>query len=97
MVRSLQQQHATVTDWTPISSVYFDDSDFKTYLSRMQREDGANMVRVRWYGQRAVHSPSQELFVERKVHREGWTGEQSYKVCGGKLIEGGKRKGKDLG
>ena len=83
MVAALQQQLPNgqpLTDWTSISSVYFDDAEFQTYLSRMQREDGASVARVRWYGQRSS-GVSQELFVERKVHREPWTGERSYKVC----------------
>ncbi|KAK9808065.1 hypothetical protein WJX73_000794 [Symbiochloris irregularis] len=79
MVASLQRPHVgALTDWTAISSVYFDDSDFQTYTLRMKREDGASVVRVRWYGQRSM-SGSQELFLERKVHREPWTGERSFK------------------
>lgn len=81
MVASLQRPHVgALTDWTAISSVYFDDSDFQTYTLRMKREDGASVVRVRWYGQRSM-SGSQELFLERKVHREPWTGERSFKVA----------------
>ena len=80
MVHALQHQaFGSLSDWTAVSSVYFDDADFQTYQSRLRREDKASVVRVRWYGVRSTRA-SQELYVERKVHREPWTGEKSFKA-----------------
>lgn len=70
-----------MVDWSLISSVYFDERSMPSYLSRLRRDDRASVIRVRWYGDRDP-GPLQELFIERKVHREGWTGERSYKVKG---------------
>ena len=73
-----------MSDWTTVSSVYYDDREMQTYLTRLRRDDQASVVRVRWYGQR-TRAANQQLFVERKVHREPWTGETSNKV-GGPLL-----------
>lgn len=87
MVRALQQHPmGSLTDSTTVSSVYFDDPDFQTYQSRLLREDGASVVRVRWYGARS-QSGLQELYVERKVHKEPWTGERSFKVNAHRMHE----------
>ena len=59
--------------------MYFDSEDMDSYVSRLQREDRAAATRIRFYGHRS-RSGSQEVFLERKVHREPWTGEQSCKV-----------------
>ena len=48
------------------------------YHNRLLRHDFASLVRVRWYGERD-QSRKFPLFVERKVHREFWTGNQSVK------------------
>ena len=47
--------------------------------TRLRREDGASVVRLRWYGPRSL-KPDQKIFVEKKVHREPWTEETGYKV-----------------
>eukprot|EP00955_Chlamydomonas_euryale_P057677 356868-Chlamydomonas_euryale.AAC.14 len=113
----------------PITSVYFDSTSLAVYHQRLFREDGASLVRVRWYGPptaslwpehvlSAFHSESHnidpstncplasskfsdpppqqkeslqqlqqlqtpvhpKLFLERKRHRDAWTGELSLKV-----------------
>ena len=64
-----------------MSSVYMDNSQLDTYHERLRRDDNATLVRVRWYGPRSS-SEEQQMFVERKVHRESWTGERSAKVGG---------------
>eukprot|EP01025_Chloroclados_australasicus_P029400 TRINITY_DN2938_c0_g1_i11.p1 TRINITY_DN2938_c0_g1~~TRINITY_DN2938_c0_g1_i11.p1 ORF type:complete len:793 (-),score=44.46 TRINITY_DN2938_c0_g1_i11:198-2576(-) len=61
-----------------ISSVYVDNVDLYTYHQRLVREDGATLARIRWYGERQS-GPFQKLYVERKLHREFWTGEFSMK------------------
>ena len=69
-------------DSQKISSVYFDTPDLQVYHNRLLRHDFASLVRVRWYGERD-QSPTFPLFVERKVHREFWTGNKSVKErCG---------------
>jgi uncharacterized membrane protein YidH (DUF202 family) len=61
-----------------VSSVYFDSPSFESYKRRLRMEDGAELYRVRFYGQTPEETPT--LFVERKTHREKWTGESSVKV-----------------
>jgi hypothetical protein len=48
------------------------------------RDDGARLVRIRWYGDQ---DPTPQdvaagalVYVERKTHREKWSGEESAKV-----------------
>eukprot|EP00884_Botryococcus_braunii_P018805 jgi/Botrbrau1/5608/Bobra.97_2s0031.1 len=75
-------QEADLCDWACISSLYFDDAEMQTYASRLRKEDGAQVVRIRWYGER-TDDPNFKVWVERKVHREPWTGDRSYKErCG---------------
>lgn len=52
------------------------------YHTRLAREDNARLVRVRYYGSRQTgpQGEQQPVFVERKTHRERWTGERSVKV-----------------
>lgn len=51
-----------------------------TYGERLRREHGAQLVRVRWYGRRVAEEPAEKLWVERKTHRERWTGQSSVKA-----------------
>ena len=62
-----------------MSSIYYDNRDLDTYMSRLRRDDKAAAVRIRFYGTRS-RSGGQEVFLERKTHREPWTGERSCKV-----------------
>ncbi|EJF64806.1 SPX-domain-containing protein [Dichomitus squalens LYAD-421 SS1] len=59
-----------------ISSVYFDNEDLELYLGRLEKTEGAEAVRLRWYGD----MDQKTIFVERKTHREDWTGEKSVKA-----------------
>lgn len=59
-----------------ISSIYYDNRDFDLYLGRLRKDEGAEAVRLRWYGGMDVST----VFVERKTHREDWTGEKSVKA-----------------
>jgi len=76
-----------------ISSIYFDNEDLELYLGRLEKTEGAEAVRLRWYGDTNVKTVSFkayvfflsisylfEIFVERKTHREDWTGEKSVKA-----------------
>ena len=59
-----------------ISSIYFDNENLDLYLGRLEKTEGAEAVRLRWYGD----MKNRNIFVERKTHREDWTGEKSVKA-----------------
>ncbi|KAG8895923.1 vacuolar transporter chaperone, partial [Tulasnella sp. 403] len=59
-----------------ITSIYFDNEDLELYLGRLEKTEGAEAIRLRWYGDTNVKT----IFVERKTHREDWTGEKSVKA-----------------
>ncbi|KAK5828381.1 vacuolar transporter chaperone complex subunit [Linnemannia elongata] len=60
-----------------ISSVYVDNEEFECYQGRLEKSDMAQAIRIRWYG--PTPTENGQCFLERKVHREKWTGEQSVK------------------
>ncbi|KAK3826015.1 MAG: vacuolar transporter chaperone complex subunit [Benniella sp.] len=60
-----------------ISSVYVDNDAFECYQGRLEKTDMAQAIRIRWYG--PTPTDNGQCFLERKVHREKWTGEQSVK------------------
>lgn len=63
-----------------ISSVYLDDEKQSVYHERLLREDLATLLRVRWYSEtRDASDGGMPLFLERKTHRDAWTGETSRK------------------
>ena len=45
-------------------------------MGRLKKTEGAEAIRLRWYGGMDVDT----IFVERKTHREDWTGEKSVKA-----------------
>lgn len=45
-------------------------------MGRLTKTEGAEAIRLRWYG--GVDTTT--IFVERKTHREDWTGEKSVKA-----------------
>ena len=45
-------------------------------MGRLKRTEGAEAMRLRWYG----GMDTETIFVERKTHREDWTGESSVKA-----------------
>jgi SPX domain protein involved in polyphosphate accumulation/uncharacterized membrane protein YidH (DUF202 family) len=60
-----------------ISSIYYDNPEtWELYTGRLKKTEGAEAIRLRWYGGMDVDS----IFVERKTHREDWTGEDSVKT-----------------
>ncbi|KAF2195444.1 SPX-domain-containing protein [Zopfia rhizophila CBS 207.26] len=64
-------------DDTAITSIYFDNTNtWELYLGRLKKTEGAEAIRLRWYG----GMQSETIFVERKTHREDWTGEESVKA-----------------
>ncbi|KAI8883937.1 hypothetical protein K501DRAFT_248665 [Backusella circina FSU 941] len=52
-----------------VSSTYFDNPDFDLYQGRLQRDEGAEAIRFRWYGP----TDSENVFIERKTHHAPWT------------------------
>jgi SPX domain protein involved in polyphosphate accumulation len=60
-----------------ITSIYYDNVDtWELYEGRLKKSEGAEAIRLRWYG----GMESDTIFVERKTHREDWTGEKSVKA-----------------
>ncbi|KAL8675083.1 MAG: hypothetical protein Q9168_000566 [Polycauliona sp. 1 TL-2023] len=60
-----------------ISSIYYDNPEtWELYMGRLQKTEGAEAIRLRWYG----GMDTETIFVERKTHREDWTGEESVKA-----------------
>merc|ERR1711939_141336 len=60
-----------------ISSIYYDNPEtWELYTGRLKQTEGAEAVRLRWYG----GMENETIFVERKTHREDWTGEKSVKA-----------------
>ena len=58
-----------------VNSVYLDNSALELYHGRLDKTPGAIALRLRWYG---TGEPT-TVFVERKTHRDSWTGEVSVK------------------
>jgi hypothetical protein len=60
-----------------ITSIYYDNPEkWNLYEGRLKKTEGAEAIRLRWYGGMDV----EQIFVERKTHREDWTGEKSVKA-----------------
>lgn len=59
-----------------ITSIYYDNSKMDLYYGRLLKDEGAEAIRMRWYGGMS----SDTIFAERKTHREDWTGEKSVKA-----------------
>lgn len=59
-----------------ITSIYFDNANLDLYYGRLRKDEGAEAHRLRWYG----GMDADTIFVERKTHREDWTGEKSVKA-----------------
>ena len=62
---------------TSISSIYYDNPEtWELYMGRLKKTEGAEAIRLRWYG----GMENETIFLERKTHREDWTGEKSVKA-----------------
>jgi hypothetical protein len=60
-----------------ITSIYYDNTEkWDLYEGRLKKTEGAEAIRLRWYG----GMDQENIFVERKTHREDWTGESSVKA-----------------
>ncbi|KAI8882297.1 SPX-domain-containing protein [Backusella circina FSU 941] len=60
-----------------VSSVYFDNDQFDLYNERLHRADGAEAVRLRWYG--PCIEENDNIYVERKTHNASWLSGKSVK------------------
>lgn len=60
-----------------VSSVYFDNSNFDLYSERLNREDGSESIRLRWYG--PLNQDNNNVYVERKTHKAAWLNGKSVK------------------
>jgi hypothetical protein len=62
---------------TAITSIYYDNpKTWDLYEGRLKKSEGAEAIRLRWYG----GMQTETIFIERKTHREDWTGEKSVKA-----------------
>ena len=70
-------------DAKKITSVYFDNKDLRVYNERLNRLQGARLVRCRWYGSKVFSQKKSNendiVFFERKTHHESWSLENSVK------------------
>ena len=57
-----------------IDSVYLDNEDHYCYNTRLIKQQGSKLVRIRWY-----NDEKEKVFIERKIHCESWTLEKSEK------------------
>ena len=71
----LQKTSTGESDSQLTNSVYVDNDQLELYQGRLDKTPGAIALRLRWYG---ANEPS-IVFVERKTHRDSWTGEVSVK------------------
>ena len=63
---------------TKINSVYFDSDDMSLYKDRIQRLEGAQLLRARWYGDKKPVG-KETIFLELKTHHEKWVAQKSVK------------------
>ncbi|SCO63222.1 vacuolar transporter chaperone, putative, partial [Plasmodium berghei] len=61
-----------------ITSVYFDNKDATCFSKRILRYENAQLIRFRWYNDNE-YDHNKIIFIERKIHHEEWTGENSTK------------------
>ena len=72
-------------DGGAVTSVYLDSKRGDVYDARLTREQGATLVRARWYGDDDDVSMTDDVwntspvFVERKTHHESWSRDGSTK------------------
>jgi SPX domain protein involved in polyphosphate accumulation len=71
----LQNTMQGETDSQLVNSTYVDNAAMELYHGRLDKSPGAIALRMRWYG---TGTP-ETVFVERKTHREAWTGDVSVK------------------
>ncbi|CAO3627233.1 unnamed protein product [Cunninghamella echinulata] len=73
-IHVFNQKKAFEQEDAAVSSVYFDNKNFDLYSERLERSEGAEAIRFRWYGQ-AVN----DIYIERKTHHAPWLNGTSVK------------------
>lgn len=53
-------------DSHPITSIYLDNLNADIYHSRINREEGNQLFRIRWYGNSNALNEKDYIFMERK-------------------------------
>lgn len=71
-----QKKHYEESDMA-VSSVYFDNPEYDLYSERLARDEGAESIRLRWYG--ALSEQNDSIYVERKTHKAAWLEGKSVK------------------
>jgi uncharacterized membrane protein YidH (DUF202 family) len=66
-------------DSSYITSLYLEDDLFQSYHSRLAREEGATLLRVRYYGANKHPHANEKVFIEQKTHHKKWTEQLSVK------------------
>ena len=56
----------------PITSIYLENSDLELYNAKVDKEDGAQVLRLRWYGS---IKDTKKIYIERKIQQEEDKGE----------------------
>jgi len=65
-----------------ITSVYLEDPAFQSYHTRLAREEGATLLRMRYYGYYGANKQphaKEKVFMEQKIHHKKWTEQMSVK------------------
>lgn len=62
---------------TPITSIYLDSPKMGLYKERLDRREGAQLLRARWYGRKP--QGNELIFLELKTHHEKWINTKSVK------------------
>jgi SPX domain protein involved in polyphosphate accumulation/uncharacterized membrane protein YidH (DUF202 family) len=60
--------------WSFIKSVYFDNDTNYVYSQRIRKIGDSKLIRLRWYNDNL-----ERIFLERKIHHDSWTGDESSK------------------
>jgi SPX domain protein involved in polyphosphate accumulation/uncharacterized membrane protein YidH (DUF202 family) len=58
------------SDSSFITSVYLDGPLFQSYSTRLAREEGSELFRMRWYGANGKPHANERVFVEQKIHHK---------------------------
>ena len=81
------QLNFNISDSSSITSVYFDNDRCQQYHNRLTREEGATLIRIRWYFLFQIQflnhlrygNYGRLVFVEQKTHHEEWVDQVSVK------------------
>ncbi|KAG0750335.1 hypothetical protein G6F57_001758 [Rhizopus arrhizus] len=60
-----------------VSSIYYDNNSLDNYHARLNRNKGAETIRIRWYGK--SDQTNNDVYIERKTHRAEWLDDKSVK------------------